>query len=142
MCLKLCNTQMIEKSALDYVNGNENKGYRESFNGFSTKLYSDKFFATTMAEEALLPCFANRGLPLEDMINSFYDGYKMIIFKEIYALRKKFITNEDAVYLNALLNKMVMVRLIKPGEKQLVVNVLCKMETEYRCDNEKGYTRK
>ena len=133
---------LLEKSALDYVKGNENKGYRESFDGFSTELDRDKFFATTMAEEALLPCFANRGLPLEDMINSFNDGYKMIIFKEIYALRKKFITNEDAVHLNALLNKMVMVRLIKPGEKQLVVNVLCKMENEYKRDNEKGYTRK
>ena len=94
-----------------------------------------------MAEEALLPCFANRSLSLEDMINSFDDGYKIIIFKEIYALRKKFITNKEAVYLNALLIKMEMVRLIKPGEKQLVVDILCKMETEYRC-SKKGYTRK
>ncbi len=132
---------LLEKSALDYVKGNENKGYRESFDGFSTKLYSDKFFAINMAEEALLPCFANRGLSLEDMINSFDDGYKIIIFKEIYALKKKSITNKEAVYLNALLIKMEMVRLIKPGEKQLVVDILCKMETEYRC-SKKGYTRK
>lgn len=132
---------LLEKSALDYVNGNENKGYRKTYDGFTSELYRDKCLGIRMAEEELLPCFVKRGLPLEDMINSFSDGYKMIIFKEIYALKKKSITNEEAVYLNALLDKMAMVRLIKKGESQLVVNVLCKMETEYRC-SKKGYTRK
>lgn len=132
---------LLEKSAIDYVKGNENKGYRKSFDGFATELDRDKYYAVNMAEEALLPYLVNKDFSIEDMINNFDFGYKKIIFKEIFELKKKSITSKEAVYLNALLDKMAMVRLIKKGDVQSIVSTLCKMETEYRC-SKKGYTRK